>query len=109
MTPDPVLLFRHSAVTFNSHRIHYDRPYAAARGYPGLLVQGTLIARLMMELVRRERPDFEAAAFSFRSGRPVYDDGDFTLCAAPLETGSIRLWALDRAGNVGMTARADPR
>ena len=42
--PDPVLMFRHSALTFNSHRVHYDRNYALGLGFPGLLVQGTLIA-----------------------------------------------------------------
>lgn len=109
IAPDPVLMFRHSAVTFNSHRIHYDRDYARAHGYPGLLVQGTLIARLLMELVRDERQNFEAATFSFRSGRPVYDDGAFTLCGAPDADGALRLWVLDQAGKVGMTARTTPR
>ncbi len=108
ISPDPVLMFRHSAVTFNSHRIHYDRDYVRGRGYPGLLVQGTLIARLMMEMVREHRPDFDAAAFSFRSGRPIYDDGDFTLGAEPLDGGEIDLWALDAAGHIGMTARVSP-
>jgi 3-methylfumaryl-CoA hydratase len=109
IAPDPVLMFRHSAVTFNSHRIHYDRDYVRKRGYPGLLVQGTLIARLMMELVSEHRPDFDAASFAFRSGRPIYDDGDFTLGAEPLDGGDIKLWALDAAGNIGMTATVSPK
>lgn len=105
--PDPVLMFRHSAVTFNSHRIHYDRDYVREKGYPGLLVQGTLIARLMLEMVGAERPEFAVGAFSFRSGRPVYDDGAFTLGAVPAADGKqIDLWAVDHAGNVGMTAQA---
>lgn len=107
VTPDPVLLFRHSAAMFNSHRIHYDRDFARSRGYPGLVVQGTLIARLMLEMVRDERPDFEVAGFSFRSGRPIHDDGDFTLCGTPSADGTrISLAALDHAGNRGMTAEA---
>lgn len=107
ITPDPVLMFRHSAVTFNSHRIHYDRDYVRERGYPGLLVQGTLIARLMLDMVATGLPDFTVGAFSFRSGRPIYDDGDFTLCGAPTADGEgIDLWALDHAGRVGMTAKA---
>ncbi|MEK9644684.1 MAG: MaoC family dehydratase N-terminal domain-containing protein [Alphaproteobacteria bacterium] len=109
ISPDPVLMFRHSAVTFNSHRIHYDRDYVRERGYPGLLVQGTLIARLMMEMVRQESPGFDAASFAFRSGRPIYDDGAFTLGAEPLGGGEIRLWALDATGDIGMTARVSPR
>ena len=105
--PDPVLMFRHSAVTFNSHRIHYDRDYVKARGYPGLLVQGTLIARLMLEMVKAEMPGFAVGAFSFRSGRPIYDDGDFTIGGTPDAAGaSVALRAADHAGNSGMTAEA---
>lgn len=105
--PDPVLMFRHSAVTFNSHRIHYDRDYVRERGYPGLLVQGTLIARLMLEMVRTELPEFDVGSFSFRSGRPIYDDGPFTIAGTPDEDGRrISLSARDHAGNAGMTAQA---
>jgi 3-methylfumaryl-CoA hydratase len=105
--PDPVLLFRHSAATFNSHRVHYDRPYAQAHGMPGLLVQGMLIARLMLELVNRERPGAAIARFSFRSGRPLYDTAPFTLAGAPAADGtSARLWAIDSEGGVAMTAEA---
>ena len=105
VTPDPVLMFRHSAVTFNGHRVHYDRDFARGRGYPGLLVQGALIARLMLEMVRRKRPEFRISGFSFRSGHPIYDDGDFTLWGRP-DGARIALWATDRAGAVGMTAEA---
>ncbi len=105
LTPDPVLMFRHSAVTFNSHRIHYDRDYVREKGYPGLLVQGTLIARLMLDLLAAEKPDFNVDKFSFRSGRPIYDDGDFRILADP-DGGEIVFRALDHAGNTGMTARA---
>ena len=103
--PDPVLMFRHSAVTFNSHRIHYDRDYAREKRYPGLLVQGTLIARLMLDLLAAEKPGFNVGKFSFRSGRPIYDDGDFRILADP-DGGKIVFRALDHAGNTGMTARA---
>ena len=54
LRPDPVLLFRYSALTFNGHRIHYDEPYAReAEGYPGLVVHGPLLATLMVDLARR--------------------------------------------------------
>lgn len=107
VTPDPVLMFRHSAVTFNSHRIHYDRDYVREKGYPGLLVQGTLIARLMLDLLQDELPGFAVETFSFRSGRPIYDDGDFRIEASPAADGrEVSFRAIDQAGNVGMTARA---
>ena len=110
ITPDPVLMFRHSAVTFNSHRIHYDRNYVREKGYPGLLVQGTLIARLMLDLLRQKRPDFDVTSFSFRSGRPVYDDGDFTIRATLKgDETSVAFVAVDHAGNTGMTAQATRR
>src|SRR6185437_4594407 len=69
--PDPVLLFRYSAVTFNSHRIHYDHPYATrVEGYPGLVVHGPLIATLLVDLFRRERPRERIARYAFRASRP---------------------------------------
>ena len=108
ITPDPLLMFRHSAVTFNSHRIHYDRDYVRKKRYPGLLVQGTLIARMMLEMVATDFPKFVIGTFSFRSGRPVYDNGDFTIGATPVADGTrIDLWALDHDGNIGMTAQAN--
>ncbi len=74
--PDPVLLFRYSAVTFNGHRIHYDQPYATrVEGYPGLVVHGPLVATLLVDLLRRKpagrRPRallFPRAAAAFRHG-----------------------------------------
>ena len=106
--PDPVLMFRHSALTFNSHRIHYDRDYVRANGYPGLLVQGTLIARLMLELVHDHRPAAPVTAFAFRSGRPLYDTGPFLIEGEPNDDETqIRLRALDGDGAVSMTAMAD--
>ena len=66
--PDDVLLFRYSALTFNGHRIHYDRRYVTeVEGYPGLVVHGPLIATLLLDLLRRELPD--AACAASRSGR----------------------------------------
>ncbi len=72
--PDPVLLFRYSAVTFNSHRIHYDQPYATGvEGYPGLVVHGPLIATLLVDLLRRNRPRARLERYAFRALRPLYD------------------------------------
>jgi 3-methylfumaryl-CoA hydratase len=108
--PDPILMFRHSAVTFNSHRIHYDRDYAREKGYPGLLVQGTLIARLMLDILAKDLPAFDVAAFSFRSGQPIYDDGDFMISASLDAVGTgVSFLALDHDGRTGMIAEASHR
>ncbi|PWI08938.1 hypothetical protein DIZ27_19775 [Streptomyces sp. NWU339] len=72
LTPDPVLLFRFSALTANAHRIHYDAPYAReAEGHAGLVVHGPLLALLMLELARRNEPR-PVRNFSFRLRSPVY-------------------------------------
>ena len=68
IVPDPVLLFRYSALTFNGHRIHYDRSYVTeVEGYPGLIVHGPLIATLLVDLVRRELPEARLRAFAFKA------------------------------------------
>ena len=72
--PDDVLLFRYSALTFNGHRIHYDRKYVTeVEGYPGLIVHGPLIATLLMDLVRRHAPQADVATFRFKAVRPTFD------------------------------------
>jgi 3-methylfumaryl-CoA hydratase len=76
IVPDDVLLFRYSALTFNGHRIHYDRKYVTeVEGYPGLIVHGPLIATLLMDLVRRNAADADVATFRFRAVRPTFDQG----------------------------------
>ncbi|AOK54685.1 acyl-CoA dehydrogenase [Burkholderia stagnalis] len=108
VTADPVLLFRYSALTFNGHRIHYDHPYATqAEGYPGLVVHGPLIATLLADLVRRERPGATLATFAFRAVRPTFDGHAFTLCGKPSDDGStVELWAKDHEGHLTMQASA---
>lgn len=72
LTPDEALLFRFSALTFNSHRIHYDRPYAIAReNYRGLVVHGPLTATLLLDLARRELGDNALQRFAFRGLSPA--------------------------------------
>ena len=103
VTPDPVLMFRHSALTFNSHRIHYDRGYAADKGYPGLLVQGTLIARLMLDGLEKDVPEFAVGSFAFQSRKPIYDNDDFTI-GMRVDGDTAEFWAADSRGFIGMTA-----
>lgn len=107
-TPDDVLLFRYSALTFNGHRIHYDRRYVTeVEGYPGLVVHGPLIATLLLDLVRRNVPEARVSAFEFRAVRPTFDLHPFTVCGAPSEDGqSVRLWAKDHEGYLTMSATA---
>jgi 3-methylfumaryl-CoA hydratase len=106
--PDPLLLFRYSAVTFNGHRIHYDQPYATrVEGYPGLVVHGPLIATLLVDLLRREVPAAALKRYTFRALRPLYDTASFFTCGLPDAAGnSARLWTRDAEGAVTMEATA---
>ncbi len=72
--PHPILLFRFSALTWNTHRIHYDRPYATdVESYAGLVVHGPLLALLLLELPRRLAPDRQVVTFSWRTHRPLFE------------------------------------
>ena len=106
LVPDPVLLFRYSALTFNGHRIHYDHPYVTrVEGYPGLVVHGPLQATLMLDLVRRQRPDARVARFSFRALSPVFADRKITVGGKP-DGAKVALWVADDAGNLAMDGEA---
>jgi len=97
-----VLLFRYSALTFNAHRIHFDRRYATeVEGYPGLVVHGPLIATLLMDLLRRNQPTADVARFSFRAVSPLFDTAPFVVCGKP-EGNKVNLWAKDAAANLAM-------
>lgn len=103
---DDVLLFRYSALTFNGHRIHYDRRYCKeVEHYPGLVVHGPLIATLLLDLVRREAPEAKVSRFNFRAVSPVFDIEPFIVAGKP-ENGEIRLWARKPGGQLAMTATA---
>ena len=105
---DPVLLFRYSALTFNGHRIHYDRPYATGEeGYPGLVVHGPLVATLLVDLVRRMLPEARIAEFSFTAVSPLFDGQEFTLNGSPPDAdGRVQLWAASADGRLAMRAEA---
>jgi 3-methylfumaryl-CoA hydratase len=108
IVPDDVLLFRYSALTFNGHRIHYDRQYVTQEeGYPGLVVHGPLIATLLMDLLRRQLPEAEVASFSFKAVRPTFDLNAFHVNGQPHPDGkTIHLWASDHEGWLTMDATA---
>jgi 3-methylfumaryl-CoA hydratase len=109
--PDPVLLFRYSALTFNSHRIHYDHPYVTeVEGYPGLVVHGPLIATLLVDVLRRNLEHATLTRFSFRAVRPLFAIAPFTVCGQPDSAGKdVRLWAKDAEGHLAMDATATLR
>ena len=105
ITPDPVLLFRYSALTFNGHRIHYDRPYCReVEGYPGLVVHGPLTATLLMDMVLRNTGGRRVEGFRFRARRPLFDTAPFTLNATDQGDGRIEAWASGPDGAAAMTA-----
>ena len=108
IVPDDVLLFRYSALTFNGHRIHYDRQYVTqVEGYPGLIVHGPLIATLLMDLLRRHLPDAQVMKFEFKAVRPTYDIHPFSVHGQPSADGkTIRLWGRDHDGWLTMDAVA---
>lgn len=107
IVPDDVLLFRYSALTFNGHRIHYDRRYVAGvEGYPGLVVHGPLIATLLLDLLRRHLPHSPVAHIEFRAVRPIFDIAPFEVCGRLDGDKQVKLWAVTPEGHVAMNASA---
>jgi len=108
IVPDPVLLFRYSALTFNGHRIHYDRSYVTeVEGYPGLIVHGPLVATLLIGLAARELPGREISSFMFRAVSPLFDIEPFSLHGRLEEDGrSVTLWAANARGELAIQAEA---
>jgi len=102
---NPVVLFRFSALTYNAHRIHYDRDYARAEGYPGLLVHGPLQALLMAELARPELPALRD--YAYRLVAPLFD-GQGLIVSAAAEEDSVRVTARDNAGRTTATGVMGP-
>ena len=108
VVPDDVLLFRYSALTFNGHRIHYDRRYVTeVEGYPGLVVHGPLIATLLLDLLRRERPAANVVRFEFKAVSPLFDLHPFEVCGSPDGERRFALWARNHEGGLAMQATAE--
>lgn len=106
VAPDPRLLFRFSALTFNAHRIHYDRDYAAREeGYPGLVVHGPLTAMLLIEEARRASQS-PIVGFSFRGQAPLFDLAPIRLVAIPAGN-EVKLEAQRSDGQVALAATAE--
>ncbi len=104
--PDPVLLFRYSALTGNGHRIHYDQEYVTrVEGYPGLVVHGPLQATLLAGLAC-EMAGGPLAAFAYRGRRPAFHDRELTLLAVR-DGARVRVESRDDSGAVCMEGEAD--
>lgn len=105
--PDPVLLMRYSALTFNCHRIHYDLPYATGvEGYAGLVVHGPLTATLLLDALQREHPGAGVRSFAFKGVRPLICGQPFTVNGRAEPDGTLSLWAADAQGRLAMQASA---
>jgi 3-methylfumaryl-CoA hydratase len=109
ITPDPVSLFRYSALTFNPHRIHYDRPYAmGVEGYPGLVVHGPFSQQCLLDLLRDHVGADSIAEFAMRARAPLFDVAPFTLVGR--RTGqTAELWAVTPDGTIAMQVVATLR
>lgn len=106
VTPDTVTLFRFSALTWNAHRIHYDRDYAMdEEGYPGLVVHGPLTASLLALFSREGRDGAPMTEFTFRGTSPLFDGTPFGLNVMR-DGGQDTLWAAREGAGMSMTAEA---
>jgi 3-methylfumaryl-CoA hydratase len=107
ITPDPVLLFRFSALTFNSHRIHYDRRWAMEReGYPALVVHGPLTSTLLLDFARDHNPGRTFRSYTTQARAPLFEGAPFELRGRPTASG-CELWAVTPEGTVAMSAQAE--
>jgi 3-methylfumaryl-CoA hydratase len=103
---DPVLLFRYSALTFNGHRIHYDRDYVTrVEGYPGLIVHGPLQAALLIELAAKLHGGRAPATFVYRGLLPLFDGSEFSVNASEVSAG-LDLWTANAGGEPTMRGTA---
>lgn len=105
---DAIVLFRYSALTFNAHRIHYDRDYVReVEGYPGLLVHGPLLATMLIDELLRRFPGRPLLEYSFRVLHPVFDTETFSLCGrAPDASGQTGIWIANEAGALCLQGKA---
>lgn len=109
ITPDPFLLFRYSALTFNAHRIHYDRVYALeAEDYPGLVVHAPLTATLLLDRFQARFPSRSISTISFRAQRPLFDAQSVELQGRRDKDDAL-VWALNSRMDVAMTANVTLR
>jgi 3-methylfumaryl-CoA hydratase len=103
---DPVLLFRYSALTFNGHRIHYDRDYVTkVEGYPGLIFHGPMQAAFLVEFAAKLRGGAAPQKFSYRGLQPLFEGSEFSVNANATGAG-MELWTANSAGQPTMKGTA---
>lgn len=103
---DPVLLFRYSALTFNGHRIHYDRDYVTkVEGYPGLIFHGPLQATFIVELAARLHGGKAPKKLSYRGVQPLFEGSEFSINANTTDAG-MELWTANSSGQPTMKGTA---
>jgi len=108
VTPDPVMLFRYSALTFNGHRIHYDSPYVTqVEGYPGLVMNGGLTTLLVFELARTHAST-PIRHISSRNVRALFVNQPITIAGEPsVDNRTAKLWAVNQDGALALSAEAE--
>lgn len=105
--PNEVMLFRYSALTFNSHRIHYDYPYATeVEGYPGLVTHGPLTATLLLDAFIAEHPNARVTAYDFTAKSPLFANEQIHFVGRETEPGIHKLHAIARTGKPAISATA---
>jgi 3-methylfumaryl-CoA hydratase len=103
---DPVLLFRYSALTFNGHRIHYDRDYVTkVEGYPGLIFHGPLQASFIVEMAAKHRGGTAPKKIGYRGLQPLFEGSEFSINANPTDAG-MEIWTANSAGQPTMKGTA---
>jgi 3-methylfumaryl-CoA hydratase len=103
---DEVLLFRYSALTFNGHRIHYDRDYVTkAEGYPGLIFHGPMQAAFLVEFAAKLHRGAAPAKFTYRGVQPLFEGSEFSVNANDNDAG-MELWTANSAGVPTMKGNA---
>jgi 3-methylfumaryl-CoA hydratase len=103
---DPVLLFRYSALTFNGHRIHYDRDYVTkVEGYPGLIFHGPMQAALLVEFAAKLHGGAAPKKFSYRGVQPLFEGSEFSVNASDSNAG-MELWTANSAAQPTMKGTA---
>jgi 3-methylfumaryl-CoA hydratase len=109
VAPDAVLLFRFSALTFNSHRIHYDYRWATeVEGYPGLVVHGPLTSTLLLDFARDESGGRPFATYATQARAPLFDTAPFELRGRPAADGrGAEVWAVTPEGTIAMSAQVE--
>ena len=106
LATDPVLLFRFSALTYNGHSFHYDRPYTTqVEGYPDLVVHGPLLAMLALELPRIHAPGRTVRSFDYRLVRPAFVPATM-VSEARLEGATVELTVAAKGAPPSLTATA---